>query len=101
MRWSEGRGAGHGWEGQSGEELLPWDSSWHRRAESGPGRIQMMLLLRCKFFTFLGSGVVEVGGGRKGVLNKRPQLLTVRLVFRPPPRTRSKEARAGGVTGEG
>lgn len=78
-------------------------SSWRRRAESGPERIQTTLRLRRKFFTFLGSGGEEVVGGRHGGrgVNKRPQLLTVLLVFRSLPPTRSKEASAGGLTATG
>lgn len=103
MRWSEGRGAGDGWEGQRGEELLPRSGqqlapeSIERAGENtndAPPPPQVV-----HFFGEWGGGGVE--GGRKGGVNKRPQLLTVLLVFRSPPSTRSKEASAGGVTGEG
>lgn len=102
MRWSEGRGAGDEWEGQRGEELLPRSGqqlapeSIERAGENtndAPPPPQVV-----HFFGEWGGGVE---GGRKGGVNKRPQLLTVLLVFRSPPSTRSKEASAGGVTGEG
>lgn len=102
MRWSEGRGAGDGWEGQSGEELLPRSGQQlapESREWAGENTNDAPPPLQVLHF----SGEWGCGGGRreKGGVNKRPQLLTVRLVFRPPPPTRSKEARAGGVTGEG
>lgn len=74
---------------------LDLDNSWRQRAESGPGRIQTMLHLCLKLFTFLGSRGEEEEGGREGGVNKRSQLLTALLVFWPPPPTRSKEASSG------